>query len=292
MDDSDLSPDPLSHSQMSLPFAILVLESLESLGESWRVSLSFLLLFSCVYESSCTCSHSHTTLLLFHHHHLFSIIIHERHITIHTPGYMEKRKRNVYHPRVSFALSLPRKKSFIRDRRHHHHQMNDEQQDEQVNSTHKPDRERETWIRKGELYSPNGHHSKWNIPRGSLVGTPDVVDFVCLRQDDVVVLENNGVGVDSALRVNSKRGEERARKRQKQTWNVISTCYSWPVSWGVMTTREESMKKTQRKIQQSTTEKSLTTDCVLQSCPPRDMSNWNCWLFLMCALHVSDRPRA
>lgn len=197
MDDSDPSPDLLSHSQMR--FACF--RSLSSSSSSH------------VFMNRRVLVVIHTTLLLFHHHHhLCSIILHEESMHDRRDIHLEKRGRG-NHPRVALLFLSRRTKSFIRDRRHHH-QMNDERRDQpQVNSTHKPDEEMNK--KRREIYSPNGHHSKWNIPRGSLVGTPDMVDFVCFRENDVVVLENNGVGVDSALRVN-KEGKK-ARKRQKQT---------------------------------------------------------------------------
>ena len=64
--------------------------------------------------------------------------------------------------------------------------------------------------RDGLMDSPNGHHSKRNIPGRRLVSTPDVVHFVCLRQDDVMMLQHDGVRVDAALQTGCERkGETR-----------------------------------------------------------------------------------
>lgn len=53
-----------------------------------------------------------------------------------------------------------------------------------------------------------------------------MVDFVCFREDNVVMLENNGVGVDSALRVNKEGKKDKRKENKKCNFNLLlMTCF-------------------------------------------------------------------
>ena len=98
------------------------------------------------------------------------------------------------------------------------------------------------------------HHAEGNIPRGGVVGTPDLVDLVGFGHHHAMSLDDYGVGVDPSLTDCNDNDNDKPYTNQSR--------------------------------------RMLTTDWVLQSWPLIVRSSLNESLLMTSTLQVSDLPRA